>query len=81
MAAGFVKLSQGCTICDIFSAEQILPESMIYPLEPAMYLDICLLYRSDMVLSQAAHNYQKMLKSYLEKKTKLLNQKLYPNEN
>lgn len=81
MAAGFVKLSQGCTICDIFSAEQILPESMIYPLEPAMYLDICLLYRSDMVLSQAAHNYQKMLKNYLEKKTKGLNQKLYPNEN
>ncbi|GAA5098251.1 LysR family transcriptional regulator [Wohlfahrtiimonas larvae] len=81
MAAEFVKLSLGCTISDIFSAEQILPKSMIYPLEPAMHLDICLLHRTDMTLSKAAYNYQKTLKTYLEKKTQSLNQKLYPNEN
>lgn len=77
MAAEFVKLSMGCTISDIFSAENSLPESMIYPIEPALYLDICLLYRADMPLSTLAHHYQSFLKKYLQKRTKTLNQKLY----
>lgn len=77
MAAEFVRLSMGCTISDIFSAEKSLPESMIYPIEPAMYLDICLLYRADMALSKVASNYQSFLKQYLTQKAETLNQKLY----
>lgn len=79
MAAEFVKLSMGCTISDIFSAENTLPESMIYPIEPALSLDICLLYRADMTLSTLATHYQAFLQQYLVKKTTTLNQKLYPH--
>ncbi|MDC7252893.1 LysR family transcriptional regulator [Wohlfahrtiimonas chitiniclastica] len=77
MAAEFVKLGMGCTISDIFSAEQTLPIDMLYPINPAMHLDLCLLHRSNLALSSAARHYAQTLKEYLTAQIHTLNQKLY----
>ncbi|MDG9728847.1 LysR family transcriptional regulator [Ignatzschineria sp. RMDPL8A] len=80
MAAAFVKQNMGCTISDIFSATETLPETMIHPISPKIELDICLLHRSDMPLSKAAQDYQLILQEYLNHIVPILNQTLYGND-
>ncbi|MBP6563808.1 MAG: LysR family transcriptional regulator, partial [Neisseriaceae bacterium] len=53
MAAEFVKQGVGCSITDIFSAQQALPEAMIHPLVERLSLQVCVLHRADSPLSKA----------------------------
>ena len=77
MAAEFVKRGVGCTISDLFSAAEVLPFSMIYPLKEPMVLDLCMLYQSERPLRKISQDYQKLVQKYLNKKLKEYNQKLY----
>ncbi len=77
MAAEFVKRGVGCTISDIFSAMEVLPLSMIYPLKKPMMLELCLLYRSDRPLRKISQDYQKLIQKYLHKRLTEHNQRLY----
>ena len=77
MAAEFVKRKAGCTISDIFSAAEVLPFSMIYPLKEPMVLELCILYQADRPLRKIAQDYQKLIQRHLQKRLKVHNQKLY----
>lgn len=77
MAAEFVKRGVGCTISDLFSAAEVLPFSMIYPLKEPMMLDLGILYQSERPLRKISQDYQKLVQKYLHKKLKEYNQKLY----
>lgn len=77
MAAEFVKRRVGCTISDLFSAAEVLPFSMIYPIKEPMMLDLCMLYQSDRPLRKISQDYQKLIQRFLNKRLKEYNQKLY----
>ena len=77
MAAEFVKRRVGCTISDLFSAAEVLPFSMIYPLKEPMMLDLCMLYQSDRPLRKISQDYQKLIQKFLNRRLKEYNQKLY----
>lgn len=77
MAAEFVKRNVGCTISDLFSAAEVLPFSLIYPLKEPMELELCLLYQTDRPLRKIAQDYQKLIQKFLSKRLKEYNQKLY----
>lgn len=77
MAAEFVKRRVGCTISDLFSAAEVLPFSMIYPIKEPMMLDLCLLYQSDRPLRKISQDYQKLIQKYLNRRLKEYSQKLY----
>lgn len=77
MAAEFVKRGVGCTISDLFSAAEVLPFSLIYPLKEPMELDLCLLYQADRPLRKISQDYQKLIQKFLVRRLKEYNQKLY----
>ena len=77
MAAEFVKRRVGCTISDLFSAAEVLPFSMIYPLKEPMMLDLCMLYQSDRPLRKISQDYQKLIQKFLNRRLKEYNQQLY----
>lgn len=77
MAAEFVKRRVGCTISDLFSAAEVLPFSMIYPLKEPVMLDLCILYQSDRPLRKISQDYQKLIQKFLNRRLKEYNQKLY----
>ncbi|GGZ97464.1 LysR family transcriptional regulator [Ignatzschineria ureiclastica] len=77
MAAEFVKRGIGCTISDIFSAMEVLPLSMIYPLSEPLMLDLCIMHQAERPLRKIAQDYQRLLHRFLQKRLKDHNQKLY----
>ncbi|PHM30992.1 LysR family transcriptional regulator [Xenorhabdus innexi] len=82
MAAEFVRAGLGCSVTDIFSAEHTLPEFMIHPLKENLHLSVSVFHRADRPLTKAAQNYVNTLSLTLERRNKLVNQKLYlGNEN
>ena len=77
MAAELVKRDVGCTISDLFSASEVLPHTMIYPLKEPLVLDLCMLYQSERPLRKISQEYQKLIQGFLKKRLKEYNQRLY----
>lgn len=77
MAAEFVKQGVGSSIIDLFTAFFMLPDHMIFPIEPKLSATIYLIQHRDLTVSKPTQKYISMLQHHLATQVKQLNERLY----
>lgn len=77
MVVEFVKQGVGASITDLLTAVFMLPDEMIFPLEPQLFVTIYLVQHRDMETSKPTQTYINMLQKYLNSSIEKINQRLY----
>lgn len=77
MAAEFVKQGVGSSITDLLTAFFMLPDDMVFPIEPKLSATIYLIQHRDLVISKPTQKYISMLQHHLTTRVKQLNERLY----